>query len=72
MTKLREELEERNAEVQQLKMDDESEKSQWLLQYVYDQLNLANKKLLAHSENQVSSLLLYFYVTVCMFKEWTS
>lgn len=59
MTKLREQLEERNTEIEQLKANYESQRPQKLLQYIYEQLQLTNQKLIEDSKDQVSIYILY-------------
>ena len=54
-SELKEQLEQRDAEIKQLKANNEAQGSQSLLQHVYDQLQHINQKLLKNSEKQVCS-----------------
>ena len=61
ITILREQLKECSTEVEQLKKT--NYESQRLLQYVYDQLQMTNQKLLEDNKNQVSSLTIFVVAT---------
>ena len=55
ITDLKEQLDERTTEIKHLTTNNEAQGPQRLLQYVYDQLQLTNQKLLNNNGSQVRS-----------------